>query len=234
MRRLLDMFSLAFALLLCSSLPLLFASEEKECVSNIKIRENNADISIQVFTHTSSTLPNNNVYDIKYSNDENCGNNGHKTKGMRFFEHYHTNVPWNTVGYDSSGQSHVLTAAKMKAYWDNNWGIPQRWGTTSSGGESVSTNCWAYAFGYFTWVEDPAYIYADDYESISQPETSCVIQQPGHVIKISNVVTYENGGRAVSRTSEKMNMSGIYNVNYALPAGASLSGVLGGALYRKK
>ena len=163
---------------------------------------------------------------INYENNENCGDNAHRTsKGPtpRFFGHAHINYSFsihgNVVG---TNVPKTVTVANVKAYWDNEYGI------ASSGGENATYNCWAYAFGYSIWIQDPSYIYSDDYLSVSVPEVGCVIQQPGHAIKVADVASNE-AQKVVTKTSEKNQYSGIYNRTYPLPNGGNFN-----SFYKKK
>jgi hypothetical protein len=86
---------------------------------------------------------------VDYANGENCSNTSHRTaKGSRFFAHAHINYSLPATGFDSSGQQRTVTLSKIKAYWDNYYNM------ASSGSEDHTYNCWGYAFGYSTWVQD--------------------------------------------------------------------------------
>ncbi|GHT42956.1 hypothetical protein FACS189443_6460 [Planctomycetales bacterium] len=61
--------------------------------------------------------------------------------------------------------------------------------------------------GLYTWVNDPTYIYDDDYHVLEYPVDGCVVRETSHVI---SVVEIENG-TMVYKTTEKFRGSRIYS-----------------------
>jgi len=214
-----------FGFVLCCSLVAMFTFSVERAVYAattyssvyIEIREGNTDYSVNVPATWTD-----------YGNGEDCGNTAHKTsKGGRFFGHIHFSVtlPVNgVVVIGATTTSKTVTTANVKAYWDNKYGSNY----TSSGGENPNYNCWGYAFGNSIWIQDPSYIYADDYSSTQTPVAGCLIAQSGHVIKVSEVGSNESK-KVVTKTSEKNRYSGIYNRTYPLPDGGNFS-----SFYEKK
>ena len=200
----------------------------------IEIRQNNADLVVGVWG----------VHQM-FDNYEDCGNLTHRTRnstgmsptgGPRFFGHIHVDFEFDQhggmmLGYKKKGHSDfdiddddydisspvIFTIHDVVAHWDH---FTAWW---SSGGESAKCNCYGYAFGYNTWVNNPEFIYQDDYVPVTYSMTSLhssrdVIKDPAHVRKIdaswwdySSDVVYING------MIEKIRSSGIYNKAYFSP-----------------
>lgn len=156
----------------------------------------------------------------EYANDEDCGNPAHRTaKGDRFFAHHHILYSYPVYGYEvNTGAFMNITNDNVKTFWDNFYG------GLYGGTPNPKYNCWSYAFGFSTsryrdiWIEDPTYIYADDYEPAQiLVGDNTVFPEPGHVTLISevnfHVPNYPNG--FASRTYEKFRSSGLYERSYS-------------------
>ena len=157
-----------------------------------------------------------------------CPDLTHRTRNGRQFAHIHVDFEFDQSGGPMTGYlkpvnpkdpwiPHQFTIHDVVSYWDKETGW---W---SSGGESAKCNCYGYAFGYNTWVNNPEFIYQDDYVPVTYSMTSLhssrdVIKDPAHVRKIdaswwdySSDVVYING------MIEKIRSSGIYNKAYFSP-----------------
>ena len=197
----------------------------------IEIRQNNADLVVGVWG----------VHQM-FDNYEDCGNLDHRTRnsigmsptgGPRFFEHIHVDFEFDLhggmmMGYKKMGHSKygiddsdydisspvIFTIHDVVAHWDHFTGW---W---SSGSETAKQNCWGYAFNYKTWVNDPKFIYADDYNPVTQSASSGdLIKEAFHVIVVTTTVwDYSIGGvTGIDGTIEKIRSSGIYNKAYFSP-----------------
>ncbi|MDR3233908.1 MAG: hypothetical protein LBT46_09655 [Planctomycetaceae bacterium] len=131
-----------------------------------------------------------------------CGVTGHSTQnGGRYFEHYHFSdvfAQGNTYVTLGNGVLLLVNSSATRDYWDNHYGNDY----SPSGSEDSSYNCWGYALGYSVWVENPAKIYDDDYESVSVPSDGCVIRRSGHIIVVEDAVAGESAVY-VYKTREK-------------------------------
>jgi hypothetical protein len=124
----------------------------------------------------------------------------------------------------SDGNPYTVNNVGIKAYWDHYYG------KSSGGGEDCTYNCWGYALGYSTWIQDPDYIYADDYEVTTDAGLGQVIALSGHAKKITNHCDNGENSDTIQQTMEKNQPSGIYTFNYYCPAGTSP----GGTMYYQK
>ena len=186
-----------------------------------------------------------------FYNDENCGNVDHRTKynyggvlnadcDSRCFKHYHIDFsyPLNGPARDVDTNFLILspvvlvsiavTEANVEAFWHYYFLPPRRPNYTYLGGVNPKVNCWGYAFGFSTWVEDPARIYENDYPEHSYPwgpspwyvAPGDLAEYSGHAIKVTEVDGYPMGApgwypglKMVSQTRERNRSSGIYEVN---------------------
>jgi hypothetical protein len=169
-------------------------------------REGTTDYSV-TFTVPAGTF-------IGYANGENCGNSAHKTIGLggstsRFFKHWHITYTLPKTGVDQFGAARTVDNNKINAYWDNYYGANY---TRKSSADHTS-NCWGWALGYNIWIEDPSYIYADDYKTTTDYKASNKDCLAGHVIYILEV--WDCG--KIKQTWEKNRASGHYERNYATP-----------------
>jgi len=164
----------------------------------------------------------------EYANDENCGA-AHKTaKGNRFFAHKHVAAyafPCNGVD-DAGNPVNNVTTAMIRDFWEwNNGG--QYYSYDHSGAEDVTYNCFGYAMGPAVWIQDPSYIYADDYEASGvQAGTIWPIGGNAHVIKIVSICDNGEPFNFVSHTSEKNRCSRIEDFTAYCPGGIGTSGLL--------
>lgn len=146
----------------------------------VQIREGGSNYSVEIpVTWT------------EYGNNEPCGNSAHRTKDLkepdpskrnpRYFKHAHISfsLPINGKRVEQGAITNddmTVTEAKIAAFWDH-WAVgqlnnPERPNATYVNYGSAtpidnSRNCWAYAFDYSTWIQDPAYIYEDDYYAVN-------------------------------------------------------------------
>ena len=93
----------------------------------------------------------------------------------------------------------------------------QEWITGN--GVTFDCNCWGYALGYTCWVDDPEYIYADNYDPAptyptSIPQGEMVVKKSGHVQKLTDLsMSFPPYGPPIylkKETVEKNRDSGIY------------------------
>jgi len=148
---------------------------------------------------------------MQYGNGADCGDTGHKTSEGRFFDHIHhalVAVVLNQYGVLHSTVTITNINTYIKAYWDKRVGFP------SNGGETITCNCWGHAFGFTTWIQDPTYIYQDNYTVAFSPKAGDVIKQSGHAAKIVSAYTDEKPLIVTIVTSEKFRDSGIYEIEY--------------------
>ena len=200
----------------------------------VRYRENGAD-------HIKNVIPfNTSEFGTEYANGEDCGNSAHKTKTMpgRFLAHCHIDVDVPDTGslivLDASNYSFLyLTKEKIKDYWDKYYG-PPRVGYSGGEGVTLTTNCWGWALDddySDCWVEDPTYIYEDNYSKASANPTILPTRQTvdrqlnlngkdSHVQKIA-VAIYAPLGPGTTPSafyntgiSEKNRDSGIYSATY--------------------
>ena len=86
-----------------------------------------------------------------YANAEDCGTGAHRTaSGSRYFAHAHIEYTLPANGTGTDGNPYTVTNPGIKAYWDDHYG------KSSDGGEDCTYNCWGYALGYSTWIQDPS------------------------------------------------------------------------------
>ncbi len=169
------------------------------------------------------TLTRAGMKDVFYINGEDCGG-AHKTaKGNRFYAHIHV-AAWplgaGEMYTDDTGNQRAVTNDKINAYWDDHFGVtatpPSSY--TRTGAPSLQTNCYAYAMGLSVWVNDPAFLYADDYENCS-PKAGAIIPVPGHCIKVETICNNGEGFEQIASTKEKFRESAIYGILYYCPGG---------------
>jgi len=143
-----------------------------------------------------------------YANGEDCGNPNHRTvDGGRYFEHFHISYSLPKTGVDAMGEERTVTAANTTAYWDSYYSD----GYARIGPENVTYNCWGYSLGYDVWIQDPSYIYEDDYEETSEYRQGNMETTGGHIISITAVNADETG---ITQTREKNQNSPIYEKDY--------------------
>jgi len=167
-------------------------------------------------------------YNISNNQTEVCTPSApstHTTTAGRRFEHIHTTFTLPAGGleiYDEQTDELLLsiTSAKIQAYWDHKYGTLND-GPPYSGGSGVTynCNCWGYAFGYNCWVEDPEYIYNDNYDQApinpsSIPQGEMVVKKSGHAQKLTELsmsfTYYAPPTYLKKETVEKNLESGIY------------------------
>jgi hypothetical protein len=148
-------------------------------------------------------------------NGEDCGA-GHKTRlGNRFFEHVHVDYALPQAGYAAVGAAPLTaTTGNIRAYWD--WYYD---GYNKSGTENVVKNCHGYAFGFDTWIQDTAFIHADDLTAATTwPSTTFLTDGSAHTIKCAwaNPPGYywDWGIPGFLATAEKNQQSRIYSHNW--------------------
>lgn len=166
----------------------------------------------------------------EYANDgvekEPCGDEKHKTsKGKRYFDHNHADFPFpeGKVGMTKTKQQYTIKKENVKAYWD--W----RYGPDNTGGDPIFTsygdvdhkcNCFGHALYYDTWINDPSFIYADDYEPQTEPAICDVIDikkggASSHAIYITSTMKACNEQKfSVGMTSERNSESPTYSRTY--------------------
>jgi len=218
----------------------------------ISYRENGISVPMIKFVNIPDTVP----LCRYYVNGEDCADSDHKTKLRtpeypegRCFAHWEIdisqfNFPKTFIRIDPDPlkppQSFVLTNAKIQDFWTHYYSAPQKVPPWPGGaGATFAYNCWGWAFGYDCWIEDPDYIYADNYKLVDPyPVGPAVIPYPlmhrvgtvngnnqwidTHVVKIDAILSppgpydpYLNQYSfyiPVSR-SEKMRDSGIYTLS---------------------
>jgi len=165
---------------------------------------------------------------IAFANDEACGKTEHRTKDQGlYFEHIHIKYTLPKTGMDEYGVERTVTTDKIDAYWDWHYGPidggcnPTKNCTGRDSGANHTYNCYAYAFGYDTWIQDPTYIFQDDYQGNVEVDAGVVQKLTGHVIKVTSKCT--TCGCTVCPNSkfnrEKNNASGIYFTIFRCPTG---------------
>jgi hypothetical protein len=116
----------------------------------------------------------------------------------------------------------------VRDYWE--WvnsggnGGGQYWNYAHSGNEDLTYNCFGYAFGISTWIQDPTYILQDDYVSDWPVPLSVVPVNysgpppapPGgfsHIIRTDEICTNTDPmPHTVSCTSEKNRASRVQDI----------------------
>lgn len=165
----------------------------------------------------------------EYANSEDCGA-AHKTaKGNRFFAHKHVAAyAFPCDGVDDTGNAiKGITTDMIRDYWEwNNGG--QYYVYAHSGAEDVTYNCFGYALGPQVWIQDPTFIYADDYEASTDPAVGNVwpIGGTAHVIKVVAICANGEPFNFVSQTSEKNRCSRIEDYTAYCPGGIGATGLL--------
>lgn len=174
----------------------------------IEIREGGKDYEV-IFSVASGEL-------VEYSNGENC-TQGHKTaNGGRYYNHFHTTYALPKTGIDTDGNPRTVTNAKIDAYWDNYYA-----GYARTAGSDHTCNCWGYAFGSNVWVNDPSFIYADDYQGATATKVGNLEALSGHVRKITKICDNVEADDYVAASEEKNRYSGLYKGTWACPGGRS-------------
>jgi len=158
----------------------------------------------------------------QYLNYPNGATGGIKTRlGNRTFNQNKYNLAFdgagNINGVTSTGAAVVINKDDVRRYWNNYYGANY----TGSGEENLNYNCWWYALPPnttdVTWVEDPAYLYADDFQPTATLAAKNRVRQDGHVIVILTIQNNGSGGpNYVRTTSEKNRESRIYQRTYPL------------------
>jgi hypothetical protein len=153
-----------------------------------------------------------------------CGDDKHKTKnGMRYFGHNHVNFafPEGKIGITKGGLEFKITKDKVKAYWKGFY--PDRVAPGDppyipGGDVNHKCNCFGYALSYDTWINDPTFIYKDDYEVQKEPATCDVIEikrggVSTHAVYITSTMTYDCK-LSIGATSERNKESPTYYRTY--------------------
>ena len=153
---------------------------------------------------------------IEYFNGEDCGNASHKTSGgfpSRFFGHIHIAYTLPKTGVDQFGSARTINnAGEIDGWWtDKQYPVANY---TLQQGADHKYNCYCFALGYDnTWIQDPSWIYADDYKVTSSFYAMSKDCLDGHVISIRDV--FQCG--KIKETWEKFCESGLYKRTYASP-----------------
>ena len=174
---------------------------------------------------------------VSFANGEDCGVPAHKTNPTsthpngRFFEHLHMeiNLPQTlmkpSANPNGSPETITLTSDMIQSYWDYRYITANSSDPPCTGGSGVTCNynCWGYAFGYDCWVQNPEYIYADNYDPApgnptSIPQGEMVTKLSGHAQKLTGVsLSFPVPGHAIylkKETVEKNRESGIYTQSW--------------------
>lgn len=218
---------------------LCFAARTLTGVS-FSIRENGTNTYISLPNETFGTLYNE-------SNDqvEVCFSD-HQTDAGRRFEHIHVSfsIPANGLEITNilnPSATITVTNDKIKAYWDFYYGPPRIPAYTGGTGVTFSQNCWGWTFGYNCWIQDPTYIYADNYDlapanPTSIPTKQAVCKLAGHVQELTQLRIHAPLGPGIPPSeffalviTEKNRESGIYTYH-----GTGLGHYPGGLIYIKK
>ena len=189
---------------------------------------------------------------ILFENGEDCGNSAHRANRDQYgnlnsncpsrrFAHIHVYYDYPIHGIDKNGNIRLVTAANVDAYWEvyfNQYYSSRGLGCAYSHGPNPKVNCWGYAFGYGTWVENPYWIYRNDYpfattldDNVKPGDVLMQWDQYGnyaHMIVVSEVVPHPeppppNGWgwwhpdrKHVPRTLERNRSSGVCEAIYPL------------------
>ena len=188
--------------------------------------------------HTNTYILGNHEW---YGDTNSCQTHRTQTSSPgKSFAHVHVDVPNPLVAYEAYTNPVTgiitfvsvgsFTTYDVQAYW-NKWFLDEvdsgrRANVQSFGcyaGEDLTYNCYGYALGYDTWIQDPGPIYLDDYMQVPDtppiPKTGNIIVTPGHVLTISAVDQSEIYNPLVVGTAEKFRHSGIYYFLYKTPGG---------------
>lgn len=157
---------------------------------------------------------------VLYANGENCGNSSHRTRnGLRYFEHFHITYTLPKTGTDQFLNARTIdNAGEIDAYWDTVYPSPNY---TRYVGADHTYNCWGYALWKNVWIQDPAWVYADDYDDTTDYKDENIDCPAGHVIYIPEV--WDCG--KIKKTREKNRESGRYYREYASPGVDSQAGM---------
>jgi hypothetical protein len=148
---------------------------------------------------------------VLYANDENCGNSAHRTaNGGRYFEHIHFSYSLPKNGHDEFGNPRTVTIANTSEWWHYNYFRDPDYVQIMPADPHY--NCWGYSLGYNVWIQDPSYIYIDDYNITSTYAVGNKETSSGHIIDITGI----NSSR-ISQTEEKFRNSAVYRRNYTPP-----------------
>jgi len=148
---------------------------------------------------------------IEYLDGEPGGPSGMKTGSGRYFNRVHKtySLPRSATNLSGMPVSNV-TVARINARWDSHYGSEY----SRSGSTNHRINCWAHALGYGIWIEDPARIYADDYEAVDGYEDGAVDEHGGHVVKITSLCCDNtddpSNALSIETSTEKNRQSAVY------------------------
>ena len=153
---------------------------------------------------------------ILYGNGENCGDSSHRTikaEPRRYYSHFHITYTLPKTGTDQYGNPRTVNNTdEINAYWDTRYPSPNY---TRYLDADHTYNCYGYALWTEVWVQDPSWIYADDYDTTTSYEDENIDCLAGHVIFIRYVWDVCNG--KIKRTRQKNRESGRYYRAYASP-----------------
>ena len=168
----------------------------------LEIRENDQNYNVTFI------VPNGEM--ILYANSENCGIAAHRTvNGGRYFEHFHIFYTLPKEGIDDYGQIKKVTLENTTRWWDFNFYNSPPYVQVQAADPQY--NCWGYSLGYYVWIQDPDYIYEDDYETTDVYAVNNKETTPGHIISITAV---SGSPLQISQTMEKNRNSPVYRRNY--------------------
>ena len=165
-----------------------------------------------------------------------CPDN-HRTDAGNPYHHVHLNHSFPLLGLVIINGNPVwvtVTASMKEAFYD--WYY--RDGYTKVGTYSVSQNCYGYAFGTGTFVNDGTYgadtILADDWEDADEEDVE-VFHKFNHAIKVTPKMCEDEQASwyIIQKSSEKNRCSAIYEKTGDCPDGVT---VMGGSYsgYKKK
>lgn len=161
-----------------------------------------------------------------FGNGTNCGDTGHRTHHPttpRYFAHFHMTYAFPKNGEDSNMNLHTVSEGTINAFWDFYYANKTREQTADP-----QYNCWGYAMGYDVWVQDPTWLYDDNYTLVNAIMAGNLIDIPQigpqgwHCRKIVSVCDNEAFGNTIQRTREKNRVSGVYLHTFACPGGGSI------------
>ena len=147
----------------------------------------------------------------------------HKTGAGNPYDHWHFNHYFPMIGR-IDGVWRTVTATMHEAFYD--WYYS---GYTKVGTYSVSQNCYGYAFGTGTFVDDGTYgaetILSDDWEDAGEDEMQ-VAYHWGHAIKVTpkECTDEQASWYIISKSSEKCRSSAVYEKTTDCPDGVTLKG----------
>ncbi len=149
---------------------------------------------------------------ILYFNGEDCGNPNHRTIGKsRYFEHFHITYTLPQEGVDDKGDKKTVTIENTTEWWKYNYYSEPYVQIQNA---DPQYNCWGYSLGYYVWIQDPSYIYEDDYNITPDFNSGNKETDDGHIIDITHVGASSPG---IKQTNEKNRNSPVYSRYYDIP-----------------